>query len=163
MSTHTDKKVWHVASWPLLAWAETAVKGVALFIAIITFFQAWAVGNFSWPSGIRLAQFIVLGILSLGLLVAIVDRYLEREIIAILFVMLNNVGHWGVLLALTTNLASLPLLAFAGLMLLGDLIKLQFLRVHNFIVRDTPPAILYGLTTFYVIGYSVLLILDLFR
>lgn len=55
------------------------------------------------------------------------------------------------------------LLTFAGLMLLGDLIKLVFLRVHDFSVRDTPKAALYGLTLVYVVGYAIILILELLR
>ena len=45
-------------------------------------------------------------------------------------------------------------------MLLGDLVKLVFLKVHNFAVRDTPPAVLYGLTLIYVVGYLLILILE---
>jgi hypothetical protein len=41
-------------------------------------------------------------VLSLGLLVAIYDRILEREIIAMVFVILNNLGHWGITAALLT-------------------------------------------------------------
>jgi hypothetical protein len=38
---------------------------------------------------------------------------------------------------------------FAGLMLIGDLVKLVFLRVRDFAVRDTPRAALHGLTLVY--------------
>jgi len=43
------------------------------------------------------------------------------------------------------------------------LIKLIFLRVHDFQVRDTPRSVLYGLTLFYVVGYVLLLMLELLR
>jgi hypothetical protein len=55
----------------------------------------------------------------------------------------------------------LPL--FAGMMLVGDVVKLVFLKVHDFEVRDTPRAVLFGLTSGYVVGYLVLLLLELMR
>lgn len=55
------------------------------------------------------------------------------------------------------------LLGFAGLMLLGDLVKLVFLWVHDFSVRETPKVALYELTLAYVVGYLVILLLELIR
>jgi hypothetical protein len=55
------------------------------------------------------------------------------------------------------------LVAFAALMLVSDLVKLVFLKVHDFRVRDIPRAVLYGLTLFYVFGYALLLILEFLR
>jgi len=49
---------------------------------------------------------------------------------------------------------------FAALMLLGDLVKLVFLKVHEFTVRDMPKAVLYGLTLVYVVGYLLILLLQ---
>jgi len=48
-------------------------------------------------------------------------------------------------------------------MLLGDLVKLVFLKVHSFTVRATPKAVLYGLTLIYVVGYLLILLLELAR
>jgi len=98
-------------------------------------------------------------LLSLGLLAAILDRILEREIVAMVFVILNNLGHWGMVVTLATKPgpgALLPL--FAGLMLAGDAVKLVFLKVHGFQVGDTPRPVLFGLTSAYVVGYLVLLL-----
>ena len=53
--------------------------------------------------------------------------------------------------------------AYAGLMLLGDLVKLVFLKAHSFTVRNTPPAVMYGLTSVWAAGYLLILILELFR
>ncbi len=172
MNNNSPTKRWHVAPWPPLAWLETVIKVAALVVGVIALVQAlstgvrWLPGGLpGWsPGGLRLAQLIILALLSLGLVAAIFDRLAEREIVAMAFVVLNNVGHWGMVVAL----ASKPgpggtLLAFAGLMLLGDLVKLVFLRVHDFSVRDTPKAVLYGLTSAYVVGYLVILLLELIR
>jgi hypothetical protein len=45
-------------------------------------------------------------------------------------------------------------------MLVGDLLKLVFLAVSDFTVRDTPRSVLYGLTLVYVVGYIVILALQ---
>lgn len=52
-------------------------------------------------------------------------------------------------------------LLFIFLMMLGDFIKFLFLKVHDFEVRDTPKAVLYGLTGFYIAGYLALALLEL--
>jgi hypothetical protein len=155
---------WHVASWPPLAWLETAIKLAALILGIVALVQALDGGTFALPGGLRLAQLIILALLSLGLVAAILDRLAEREIVAMIFVVINNLGHWGMVVALATEPGPGGLLlAFAGLMLLGDVVKLVFLRVHDFSVRDTPQPVLYGLTSVYVVGYLVILLLELMR
>jgi hypothetical protein len=157
-------KDWHVAQWPPLAWLETTVKLAALVVGTVALVQALSGGTFALPNGLRLVQLILLAFLSLGLVAAIFDRLAEREIVAMVFVLINNLGHWGMVVALASELGPGGLLpAFAGLMLLGDLVKLVFLRVHNFSVRDTPQAVFYGLTSVYVVGYLIILLLELMR
>jgi len=157
MSSKPDVK-WHIAKWPPLAWLETILKLVALIIGISAGVTALAVGEFVLPTGTRLAQFVILIILSLGLITAIFDRIADREIIAMIFVVLNNLGHWGMVLGLAA--ASEWLVWFAGFMLVGDLVKLLFIRVNQFTVRVFSPRILYALTLFYVGGYALLILLE---
>jgi hypothetical protein len=154
-------KDWHVAPWPPLAWLETIIKIAALLLGIIALVQAVADGTFTWPSGARLAQFLILAFLSLGLVIAIFDRLTEREIVAMVFVLINNLGHWGMVYALLTVPGPGALLpAFATLMLAGDLVKLVFLRVHDFSVRGRSKTVLSGLTLVYVAGYLAILLLE---
>ncbi len=161
---HPASKEWHVARWPLLAWLETAIKLGAIAVGVVALVQALSRGSFGLPGGLRLVQLIVLAVLSLGLLAAIFDRLAEREVVAMVFVLLNNLGHWGMVVALVTTAGPGSLLPiFAGLMLLGDAVKLVFLRVHDFQVRDTPQTVLYGLTSIYVVGYLVVLLLEWIR
>lgn len=152
-ATESAARGWHVAEWPPLAWLGTIIKLVAIVIGIIAGGQALFDSTFALPDGLRLAQLIILAVLSLGLVAAIFDRLADREIVAMVFVLLNNLGHWGMVVALASEPGPgwmLP--AFAALMLLGDLVKLVFLKVHDFGVRDTPAVVLYGLTSFYVVG-----------
>lgn len=133
----------------------------ALSIGISAGVLAFSAANITIPTGLRLLQFIILTILSLGLLAAIFDRIADREIIAMIFVVVNNLGHWGMVLGLAAG--SERLLIFAGLMLLGDLVKIWFIRAHDFTVRDFSSKVLYGLTFFYLGGYALLLILEFLR
>lgn len=157
-------KTWHVAKWHPLAWLETAVKLVALGVGVGTAVATLADPTFAFPTGLRLVQFILLVLLSLGLVAAILDRLADRELIAMGFVVLNNLGHWGMVLALASakELGSAVWL-FAGLMLLGDLVKLWFIKAANFTVRDFPQRTLYVLTGVYVAGYLALLVLEWLR
>jgi hypothetical protein len=153
-----SRRSWYVARWPILAWLETIIKLAALTVGIAAGVNALSAANFAFPAGLRLVQFVILIILSLGLLAAIFDRIADREIIAMVFVVVNNLGHWGMVLGLAGG--SERLLLFAGLMLLGDLVKLWFIRVYNFTVREFSPRVLYALTLFYVGSYTMLILLE---
>lgn len=160
MNSHNT---WHIASWPPLAWVETGIKTIALILGIVAGVQALTEGVFTLPAGFRLAQTILLGLLSLGLIVAIFDRIIERELVAMIFVIVNNLGHWGMVVSLASGSSrGLMLVAFSILMLAGDIVKLVFLNVHDFRVRDTSPAAMFGLTSIYVIGYAIILTIELF-
>jgi hypothetical protein len=151
-----------VADWPRLAWLETGIKLVAILFGIVALVQALGAAHFRFPTGLRLIQFATLLVLSIALLAAILDRYNQREIVAMVFVLLSNLAHWGMLV----SLASVPgpgwlLLAFVALMLAGDAVKLISLRVGGFSVRDTAQVMLIGLTSFYIVGYLVVLLSEL--
>lgn len=162
MSDHLPvPKTWHITRWPALAWLETIIKLAALVIGIAAGLNALAGSSLAFPQGIQLAQFSILAILSLGLVAAIFDRLADKEIVAMIFVIINNLGHWGMVLGLAAGAERL--LPFAGLMLLGDLVKIGFIRVHKFTVREFSPKILYALTLFYVVGYALLILLEWMR
>ncbi|MBL8119136.1 MAG: hypothetical protein J0L63_00685 [Anaerolineae bacterium] len=155
----TASKKWYVANWSPLGWLETVVKLIALGAAIVALFNALSSGTFIAPSGSRLLQVIVLALLSLGLTVGILERYGQREIIAMIFILINNVGHWGMVYALLT----LPgpgslLIAFLALMLLGDLIKLIWLWTSGYTQPNASRSVLFGLVLFYIIGYLIVLV-----
>lgn len=160
----TSRNGWHTARWPPLAWLETVIKLLAIAIGVATGWRALATPAFAVPAGWQLAACAILLLLSLGLVAAIADRWTDREVIAMVFVVLNNLGHWGMLLSLASaHDPATNLLPFASLMLLGDVVKLVFIRVHRFTVRDYSPATLYGLTFAYVVGYAFLILTELLR
>lgn len=155
-----DRKQWYVARWPALAWLETLIKVAALSVAYGAAYLAITSGTFTRPQAASWVELSILGILSLGLLAAIYDRLIEREIIAMIFVILNNLGHWGLLVALTSEpKPTAALLTFSSLMLIGDVVKLFFIHRHKFEVRDTPRTVLNGLTGVYIAGYVGLMLI----
>jgi hypothetical protein len=158
----TTQKPWHIAHWPALAWLETIIKLIAIGLGINAFYRAFVANGVDLPSGVGLIQLVILVLLSLGLFVAVADRFADREIISMIFVVLNNLGHWGMVLALATAVGA-PLVLFAGLMLLGDLVKIVFIRRYSFTVRDYSSSMLYGLTSIYILGYIAILILEILK
>jgi len=153
-----SKRPWHFARWPALAWMETAIKAGAF--AAAGFGIAEGIGSRSvvlW-SPMSMARVAVLGVLSLGLVAAIFDRWRERECFAMGFVVLNSAAHWSLLAGLILGWPVLAWLTlFAALMLAGDLTKIVFLRVHGFTVRGASAARMIALTAAYVVGYAAIL------
>jgi len=153
---------WHFYNWSFLGWLETGIKAVALIIGIRAFWlsrvsQIWLI-----PSGIQLIQWITLGLLSLGLIAAIFNRWQNKEIVSMIFVFFNNLGHWGMLLALLRNKGWAILPIFAFLMLLGDLIKVIFLRQQRYTEKNIPAHIFVKLTLVFVVGYGLIGLLSWF-
>lgn len=127
MTAATDR-TWHVGEYHPLAWAETAVKAIAFVIAYIAFVHALDRSLHS-PSGIRIAELILLGAAELGILLTIVDRVLERELVAVGFVVFNNAAHASMLYALLAIPGPGGLLSlFCAFMLGGELIKWRWLH-----------------------------------
>lgn len=155
---------WHIEAWPPLAWLETIIKLVALAVGMSVFLDVSGNGDVDLPGGVRFLQLVILVVLSLGLTLAIGDRLIEREVVSMVFIIFNNLGHWGMALALVLGDTSHALALFAALMLAGDLVKMLFIAVHrDFTVRDHPRLLLYGLTGVYVAGYGLILILETMR
>lgn len=152
-----SRKAWRIERWPPLAWLETVLKLAGMWFGFAALFSALQSGRMAFPAGPVLFRWIVLVVLSVGLLVAIGDRLKEREIVAMVFVVLNNIAHWGMVIGVMVGTAP-GLAAFAAFFLAGDLVKLVFLRLHRFQVRDIGPGTLYALTGIYILGYAIILI-----
>lgn len=164
MSINSPENSWHITRWPPLAWMETVFKLVAIGIGTAAIIEALDEGDFQLSTDIALVQFILMGILSTGLIAAVFDRLKEKEIISMEFVIFNNIGHWSLFMALAASPGpGWKLIAFCALFLAGDLVKMLFIKVHSFQVRDTPRSIHYGLTAFYATSYAVLIALEIVK
>ncbi|HEY3764640.1 MAG TPA: hypothetical protein VGL44_05740 [Gaiellales bacterium] len=154
----TNDRAWHVGDYGPLGWAETAIKAAAFVCAYVAFAHALD-RTLHAPDGIRIAELALLGVAEVGLAVAIADRLIEREAVALGFVGFNNAAHLGMLYALVAvsgpgGLVSL----FCGLMLTGELVKIVWLRTTEFTVREVAPLVVQGLVLGYAVIYAVALV-----
>ena len=150
---------WHVGDWGPLGWAETALKSAGVLVGIAALLTALG-REPDGAGGARLAAVAILGVMSLGLVAGIADRWIGREAVGFAFILAMVAGHVAMTVALARD-GGLDgfLAAFAALMLAGDLVKLAFLRTTGFRVRDIPPVAVYGLTSAYAAGYVALLLI----
>jgi hypothetical protein len=156
--TTAAERSWHIGDYHPLAWAETAVKAVAFVVAYIAFAHALDRGLDS-PSGVRIAELALLGVAEAGVLIAIVDRILERELIAVGFVALNNAAHAGMLYALLAVPGPGGLLSlFCAFMLGGELIKWRWLHRTRPTLRQLTLMAAQALVVGYAAIYLVALI-----
>jgi len=150
-------RVWHRDSWGPLGALETAVKAVAFACAYAAALAAG--GPAGLPGGARLAILVLLVVAETGLLLAIGDRWIEREVTAAVFVLFNNAAHLAMIVAVLRGVGAGWILAFALLMLSGELVKLVFLRTTGFTVRDAGTGTLVGLTAGYAAIYAAVALL----
>lgn len=154
---------WHVARWGALGWIETGIKSLAFLCAYLALATSITTG-WSAPDAVRIAELVLVGIATLGLLAAIGDRLLEREIVSMVFVCFNNLAHLALLASLlTTDGPGRLLTAFAVLMLCGEFVKIRFLRSTGFTVRNTPSSIVIGLTLAYALVYALAALVWMWR
>ncbi len=154
VSASPDRAAWHVAQWGTLGWIETAIKSVAFLCAYVALAMSITTG-WSIPRGVRVVEFVLIGVATLGLLAAIGDRLLEREVVSMVFVVFNDLAHLALLTSLVTTAGPGRLLtAFAVLMTCGELVKIRFLRTTGFTVRNTPTSVVIGLVTAYALVYA---------
>jgi hypothetical protein len=157
MNTPVVPKQWHIGNWTALGWLETVIKLAAHAVAFYALLQA--------PSGDGSSQLMVpvllLGIITLAYVAAIVDRWLEKEIIAMIFVFSTVAAHAAITWALMRpNSAVVELgMLFAGLMLAGDAVKIAFLVRTKFTVRGVPTHVLVIMTAGLMIAYALALLL----
>ena len=156
----TSRRAWHVGEWGALGWAETVLKTTGCAVAVVALLDSLG-RPAEGPEGWRLAQVLLLAVLSVALVAAVADRLAEREIVGMVFIPVAVAGHVAMTLALLRDAdAGGALVAFAVLLLAGDLTKLGFLATSGFRVRDLPPAVVAGLTAAFALAYLALLLMQ---
>ncbi len=122
---------WHTAHWGTWGWAETILKLIAIVAGLIAFVQS--LGEIVVGGNPHLAAVIVLALLSLASVGQVVIRLTQREIISVIFAVLNLLGHFGLLIALLRVPPDNTLaIVFGVFYVLGQLTKVQFLRVTGY-------------------------------
>ncbi len=147
---------WHRARWGWWGWAETAPKLVAILLAI----GAAIAGGGAWsvPSSHRLS-FWLLTAAALGYVFAAYDRWLDKEIVAMGFVVLMIAGHWAMVFVMgRSDWPGSLVQLFAGFMLLGDLIKIGYFATTKARVKGMSPAVPIAMTSVLAAAYLVALL-----
>lgn len=153
---------WYLATMGRLEWLETILKVGAIFFGITAFLTSAPYEITFRLSMMRLAQITILSIMSLGLIGAIFERWNQREIGAMIFVVLNNLGHWGLLIAILGGISnSLFVIAFSALMLSGDLTKFVFFATTAYTIRNAPKTLVLTVVMLFALGYALILGLEL--
>lgn len=152
---------WHIGNYGPLGWLETALKAGAVVIGVRAGLAALQSGVIALPEGTPLLQMIVLGVMALLLTIAIVDRVIDREIIAMIFIIFNIASHWGMVLGLASpGVAEGRLVPFCLLMIAGDVVKIIFFATTGFQIRDIPRNVIYSLTAGSILTYVIILALE---
>ena len=131
MQQNAQTQGWHTAQWGTWGWIETILKLIAIVAGIIAFVQSR--GEIVFSGNPHLAAVIVLALAALASIAQVVIRLTQKEIISTVFAILNLLGHFGLLIALLRVPPDLTLaLVFGVFYVLGQLTKIQFLRVTGY-------------------------------
>ncbi len=133
VNTTTATPKWHTAAWGTLGWLETIAKLIAVVIGFVALIGSSSALGFMFRSNPRLAAVIVFALLTIASVGVIAMRFQQKETISMVFAILSALGHIALLIALlrVPQLRRLPV-AFAGFFILGQLIKLQYLRTSGY-------------------------------
>ena len=120
---------WHTSSWGTWGIIETILKLVGVGAGFLAFINTDGSAPLHIGDSPHLAAVILLALLTLGAVYQLVVRFGQKETISFGFAVLNLIGHLALLLALlrapeATGLA----VVFGAMYLLGQVVKLQFLR-----------------------------------
>ena len=130
----SESASWHVQNWGVWGWAETILKLIGIAVAIWGFSNILPSFSPGLPLNTKLLAVIVLSLMTLMSLFIVSIRFGQREVISFGFAVLSAIGHISALLVLLQSAAqsSYPSFGFAVAYLLGEVVKIQFLRVTGY-------------------------------
>jgi len=133
MQGNAQTQGWHTAQWGTWGWAETILKLIGLVAGIAAFIRTISDSGFSIGSGVHVIALVLLVLMSLASVAQLAIRFQQRETISMIFAVVNFLGHVGLLIAVLHVPAerTLPII-FGVFYLLGQLTKIQFLRVTGY-------------------------------
>ena len=133
MQTTTPAQGWHTAQWGTWGWLETIAKCVALVAGFIAFFNPFHPSTFMIGGNPNLAALILLVLLTLASIAQLAIRFRQQETISMIFAVINFLGHVAVLIAVAQvpHHRLWPVL-FGAFYVVGQLVKVQFLRVTGY-------------------------------
>jgi hypothetical protein len=131
----TTSQGWHVANWGTWGWIETGLKLVSVAAGLVAFFASNSDTPLTVGGNPELAAVILMAVMTLFTLIPLVLRFTQKEVISMIYAILNFLGHLGLLIALLRLQPvtwSLPALVFAIFMVLGELSKQRFLAISGY-------------------------------
>ena len=159
---HGGRKNWHVAPMAPLEKLETGLKVIAMVVAAVVFFQTRSSSGVVDLAGPVAVQSRIVRIMAIGLAIAILDRLQQRELVSVVFVVFNDLAHWGMYFALASGIAAVAgVVAYCALMMAGDIAKIAFFATADYTVRGIPKPLLLGGVAAFVVAYAVVLVLAL--
>jgi len=154
---------WHTSSdWGTWGWAETILKLIAIAAGILAFIRSIREGALSVSGNPHLAAIVLLVLLTLAAILQLSIRLQQKETISFIFAVLNLVGHVALLLALAHDPSprTLPIV-FGVFWLLGQLTKVQWLRVTGYTEGGANSSTMLRTTVIVAVLYLVFIILVL--
>jgi hypothetical protein len=133
MQQYGQQLEWHVASWGFWGWAETVLKLVGIGAGLLAFAGSNPAAPLTIGDNPHLAAVLLCAILVLFALVQVAIRYSQREVVSMVFAVLNLVGIVGLFVALlrVPDQTTLPII-YGVFYTLGQLTKVQFMRVTGY-------------------------------
>jgi len=133
VTSNTDTKTWHIATWGFLGWLETGIKLVGILSAVVAVTQIVPTESIEITGFLHGLTIAVIGLITLFILPVIFIRIYQREIISILFAIMNTIGHLAMLyFAVYTSEQSLLPVIFAVAYVFGELVKQRFLSTIGY-------------------------------
>jgi hypothetical protein len=128
-----QKQGWHVANWGFLGWLETGLKLIGLGSGFIAYFASNSNQHMRLLENLRLGALAVLALLTVFTLIALIFRVMQREVISLIFAVLNVLGHSAGLLTLVSSSDKYSWLIILGIcFVLGELVKQRFLTTTGY-------------------------------
>lgn len=163
MQTQTANARWYIKHWGFWGWFETIVKLVGVGAGLI------ALGRTNFAAGAQLVDLphgisvIILTLLSLPLVPVVGLRFRQREVVSLIFSILNALGHVAMLIHLLFVPQSqfLPLV-FGGAYVIGEAIKQRFLILTGYtemnLDHGTMVKVVRGLMVIYLVFVATILL-----
>lgn len=162
----TTEQKWYWSPMRPLGWIETIIKLLAFGFSYAALAMAFSSspGPAQLPAdALGMARFVAGCVLGFGLVAGIFDRYLDREIFAMIFIFANIAAHGCFLYAVLLGASESSIRWFPILMLCGDLVKITAIHLYNMRVRDIARWVLYFLTAVYLTGDVIMVLPTLVR
>src|SRR5215204_1058156 len=114
MGSTTQTQGWHTAQWGAWGWSETILKLIGVVFGILAFFQSNAANELMIGGNPRLAAVLLMAMLTLFSVAQVGIRFTQKEIVSMIFAVLNFLGHLGLLIALLRMPTDLTLALLFG-------------------------------------------------